>query len=104
MGARMYSYVYFMTNKHNTVLYIGVTSNLPKRVWEHKNGCDKKCFTYKYNCYKIVYYEVFGDIRYAIEREKQLKNWKRDWKDELVNKENPDWLDINIGDCGSSPQ
>ena len=100
----MYSYVYFMTNSRNSVLYIGVTSDLIKRVWEHKNKVDKTCFTSKYNCNKLVYYEAFGDIRYAIEREKQLKNWKRDWKNELVNMENPDWLELDIWDCGSSPQ
>ena len=92
----MCSYVYFMTNKYNTVLYIGVTKNLEKRVWEHKNGIDKKSFTYKHNCHKLVYFEAFGNIRYAIEREKQLKNWEREWKNELVVKDNPEWLDISI--------
>ena len=98
----MYSYVYFMTNAHNTALYIGITSNLAKRVMEHKCGIDKNSFTYRHNCCKLVYYEVFGDIEYAIAREKQLKNWKREWKNELVAKENPDWRDIS-GDPGSSP-
>ena len=101
----MYSYVYFMANTHNTVLYTGVTRNLERRVWEHKNGINKGSFTYKYNCHKLVYYEVFGDIEYAIAREKQLKNWKREWKNELISKDNPDWLDLYpVGDCGSSPQ
>jgi len=102
----MYSFVYFMTNKHNTVIYIGVSSNLKKRVWEHKNGIDKANFTFKHNCHKLVYYEAFADIRYAIAREKQLKNWKRKWKNDLVAKENPGWQDLSIqwGDCGSSPQ
>ena len=100
----MYNYVYFMSNTNNKVLYIGVTSDLEKRVWEHKNSSDKRGFTYRYKCNKLVYYEVFGDIKYAIEREKQLKNWKRDWKNDLVSKDNPDWLDIDLGDCGSSPQ
>ena len=97
----MQSYVYFMTNKHNNVLYIGVSNDLQRRVWEHKNGVDKGSFTYKYNCHKLVYYEIFGDIRYAIEREKQLKNWKRAWKNALVDKENPDWQDLSVewGDC-----
>jgi len=85
-----------MTNLHNNVLYIGVTSNLEKRVWEHKNGSDKYSFTFKYNCNKLVYYEIFGDIKYAIEREKQLKNWKREWKDDLVKKENPHCEDLSI--------
>ena len=100
----MYSYVYFMTNTNNKVLYIGVTSNLEKRHYEHKNNNIKSSFTYRYKCNKLVYYEVFGDIRYAIAREKQLKNWKREWKNDLVNKSNPDWLELNIQDCGSSPQ
>jgi len=86
-----------MTNKHNKTLYIGVTNNLERRVAEHKLGIDKNCFTYMYNCYRLVYYEVFGDIRLAIEREKQLKNWKRAWKDELVSEENPDWTDLSEG-------
>ena len=59
----MYSYVYIMTNAHNTVLYIGVTNNLEKSVWEHINSIDKGSFTYKYNCHKLVCYEVFEDIR-----------------------------------------
>jgi len=85
-----------MTNAHNTVLYIGVTSNLEKRVWEHKNGNDKGSFAYRYNCNKLVYYEMFGDIRHAIAREKQLKNWKRAWKNALVVNENPNWIDLNL--------
>ena len=104
----MYSYVYFMSNSHNTVIYIGVTSNLEKRVWEHKNGINKTSFTFTHNCNKLVYYEIFGDITYAIEREKQLKNWKRAWKEALIAKENPNWDDIMDlkpaeGDPGSSP-
>ena len=92
----MYSFVYFMANAHNTTLYIGVTSDLDKRVWEHKSGVDKGCFTNRYNCHKLVYYEAFGDIKYAIAREKQLKNWKREWKNALVAKENPDWKDLSM--------
>ena len=76
----MASYVYFMTNAHNTVLYVGVSSNLEKRVWEHKNGIYKSSFTHKYNCHKLVYYEVFGDIKDAITREKQLKIGKENGK------------------------
>jgi len=92
----MYSFVYFLTNTHNTVLYIGVTSNLEKRIWEHRNGIIKSSFTSKYNCHKLVYYEAYGDIRYAIAREKQLKNWKREWKNELVEKDNPEWQDLYL--------
>ena len=102
----MSGYVYFMANVHNTVLYIGVTSNLEKRVWEHKNGAHKDSFAFKYKCRKLVYYEAYGGIKTAIAREKQLKNWKRAWKDSLVAKENPNWRDLAYGleDCGSSPQ
>ena len=102
-------HVYFMANKHNTTLYIGVTNNLQKRVWEHKNGVDKNSFTHKYNCHKLVYCEAFEDIKYAIAREKQLKKWKREWKNQLIEKENPDWRDLwdvwfPAGDSGSSPE
>jgi len=104
----MYSFVYIMTNPHNTVLYTGVTGNLEKRTWEHKNGTDKDSFTYKYNCNKLVYYETFGDIEYAIAREKQLKKWKRQWKNELVIKDNPTWrdlsIDLGLGDSASSAE
>ena len=92
----MYSFVYFMTNTNNRVLYIGVTSNLEKRVWEHKNGVEKGSLTYRYNCHKLVYYEAVGDIRCAIAREKQLKNWKREWKNELVTGNNPEWEELSI--------
>ena len=92
----MQSYVYFMANTHNTTLYTGVTGNLVKRVWEHKTGVDKKCFTHRYNCHKLVYYEVFNDIKNAIAREKQIKNWKREWKDELIAKDNAGWRDLEI--------
>jgi len=90
------SAVYFMTNKNNTVLYIGVTSNLIKRVYQHKIKAYKG-FTQKYNCDKLVYFEVFSDINEAIEREKKLKKGNRKRKKNLVNKENPEWNDLSIG-------
>ena len=83
-----------MTNISNTVLYIGVTSDLKKRVHQHKSH-EYKGFTDKYNCTKLVYYEECNDINAAIEREKQLKNWRREWKNNLVNKINPDWNDLS---------
>ena len=86
--------VYIMTNKYNTTLYTGVTSDLPKRVWEHKNKAVKG-FTYQYNINKLVYYELFGDIILAIEREKQIKNLVRRKKEELINKENSEWRDLS---------
>jgi putative endonuclease len=87
-----------MTNKNNKVLYIGVTNNIIRRISEHKTKINTG-FTKKYNCNKLVYYEISNSMITAIEREKQLKNWKRCWKDELVKSFNPRWLDLsqNIG-------
>jgi len=92
----LHSAVYFMTNKNNTVLYIGVTSNLEKRVFQHKTKAYKG-FTEKYNCDKLVYFEVFTDINQAISREKQLKKGNRNRKNDLVNSMNPDWKDLSEG-------
>ena len=83
-----------MTNAHNNVLYIGVTSELITRVHQHKTKAFPKSFTAKYNCDKLVYYESFHTIEEAIAREKEIKKWKREWKDELVNKTNPKWKDL----------
>ena len=88
-------YVYFMTNENNRALYIGVTSDLTKRVLEHKHH-KYEGFTDKYNCTKLVYYEECNDIAAAIAREKQLKNWHRDWKNNLVKQMNPDWKDLSV--------
>lgn len=74
-------------------LYIGVTSDLVKRVWEHKNNIVKG-FTEKYHVHKLVYHEVFQRIEDAIKREKQLKRWNRNWKIELIEKQNPQWQDL----------
>lgn len=86
-------YVYILTNTNNTVLYTGVTSNLVKRVYEHKN---KKVsgFTEKYNLHKLIYYEIFEYIVSAITREKQIKGWLRSKKISLIEKANPDWNDL----------
>ena len=86
-------YIYILTNKQNGTLYVGVTSDLIRRVWEHKNKVVEG-FTKKYGLDRLVYYEVFEDIENAILREKQLKKWHRDWKIGLIEKENPDWLDL----------
>ncbi len=91
-------YVYFMTNKSNSVLYIGITSDLTKRVNQHKNH-EYEGFTDKYNCTKLVYFEECNDIMAAIAREKQLKNWHRDWKNNLVNQMNPEWKDLSECRC-----
>ncbi|EDK26662.1 endo/excinuclease amino terminal domain protein [Vibrionales bacterium SWAT-3] len=85
--------VYIMTNRTNSVLYVGVTGNLKRRTWLHKAG-EVDGFTKKYNVHKLVYFEVFEDFRAAIEREKQLKRWNRTWKDNLINKRNPSRRDL----------
>ena len=86
-------YVYILTNKSNKVLYIGVTNDLERRMYEHKNKMVNG-FTKKYNLTKLVYFEATSDVRGAIEREKQLKNWHRDWKLNLIKEFNPDWKDL----------
>ncbi len=87
------SYIYIITNTANTTLYTGVTSNLIKRIYEHKNKIIEG-FSSKYNLTKLVYYEVFDNIEYAIEREKQIKNYKRYKKINLINETNPEWIDL----------
>ena len=87
------SYVYIMTNRNNTTFYIGVTNNLIRRVSEHNDGIGS-VFTRKYNLEKLVYFEEFTDIREAIYREKQLKNWHRQWKINLIKTMNPEMRDL----------
>jgi putative endonuclease len=82
-----------MTNVHNTVLYTGVTNDLARRVYEHKNGLGST-FVKKYNVYKLVYYEIGNDVHTTIEREKQIKGGSRQKKIELINSQNPEWKDL----------
>ncbi len=89
-------YVYIMTNKRNTVLYTGVTNDLIRRVYEHKQKLVEG-FTKKYNIVKLVYYEVFGDCFSAIQREKQIKDGSRKKKEELINSINKEWRDLYDG-------
>ena len=89
-------FVYILASKRNGTLYIGVTSNLEKRIFEHKNKLIKG-FTEKYNLKILVYYEITSDINSAIRREKQLKKWNRKWKLELIEKSNPKWTDLSEG-------
>jgi len=96
------AYIYFMTNRANTTLYIGVTHDLVRRVAEHKAGINQS-FTARYKCKKLVYYEHGESILSAIKREKQLKSWKRVWKDELVSGFNPTWQDLS-GVIGVTPE
>ena len=86
-------YVYILASKKNGVLYIGVSSNLIQRIWQHKNK-QVKGFTQKYNVNDLVFYEQHENMESAITREKQLKKWNRDWKIELIEKENPKWNDL----------
>lgn len=87
------SYIYILTNPTNNVLYIGVTNNLVRRIYEHKQKM-LEGFSSRYNLTKLVYYEQFDDIAKAIEREKVLKEWRRSWKEYLINKLNPEWRDL----------
>ena len=87
-------YVYILTNKHHTVLYTGVTNDLIRRVYEHKNHLDKGSFTAKYKVTKLVYFEDTSDVRAALEREKQIKSWSRDRKTDLIFQMNPHWVDL----------
>jgi putative endonuclease len=86
-------YVYIMASKKQGALYIGMTSNLVKRVCEHKNDLADG-FTKRYKIHKLVYYEYTTDVHSAIVREKQMKKWFRKWKIELIEKDNPEWIDL----------
>ncbi len=125
-------FVYILTNKHKTTLYTGVTNDLKRRIAEHKLHINKG-FTDKYKTDNLVYFEICQDMTTAIHREKQIKKWHREWKEDLIKGFNPEWKDLSddigldeeymqsvkeyyedmasageepksIGDCGSSPQ
>ena len=87
-------YVYILANKMNTVIYTGVTNDLVRRVYEHKNHLDTDSFTSKYNVTRLVYFEETSDVKAAIEREKQIKSWNRDRKTSLIMENNPNWIDL----------
>lgn len=87
-------YVYILSNWNDSVLYIGVTSNLVRRLYEHRNGLADG-FTKKYNVHKLVFYEQTNDIYNAISREKQLKKWSRSKKNALISLKNPRWVDLS---------
>lgn len=89
-------YIYILANKRNGTYYIGVTSNLIKRVYKHKKNLVDG-FTKKYNIHKLAYYEITNDIESAIRREKQLKKWNRKWKINLIENSNPEWIDLYFG-------
>jgi putative endonuclease len=90
---RMGSYTYIITNHKRGTLYIGVTANIERRIYEHREGLTPG-FAWKYGCTRLVWYEDHADIVSAIQREKSLKRWYRQWKIELIEKANPDWRDL----------
>ena len=85
--------IYILASKRNGTLYVGVTADLRKRVWEHKNNLVDG-FTKRYKVHLLVYYELYADMQQAIAREKTLKNWERTWKIKLIETHNPDWSDL----------
>jgi putative endonuclease len=85
--------VYIMASKKNGTLYVGVTSNLVKRIWEQKNNMVEG-FTKRYGVHQVIWYELHASMESALAREKRLKDWKRAWKLELIEKKNPDWQDL----------
>ena len=85
--------VYILASKRNGTIYVGVTSNLPERVWQHKNDVVDG-FSSKYKVHDLVYFELFGEMDAAINREKQLKKWERAWKVRLIEEQNPHWQDL----------
>jgi putative endonuclease len=95
-GSKTY-YVYLLTNWNNKVMYVGVTNNLERRIHEHKQKLIKG-FTEKYNVSKLVYFEETQDVTAALEREKQIKKWRREKKNQLVDLMNPDWKDLSLKD------
>ena len=86
-------FVYIMTNRRDGILYVGVTSNLPSRAYQHREGVVDG-FTKRYGLKQLVYYEAFDDIRLAIQREKAMKHWPRAWKVRLIHQMNPQWHDL----------
>jgi len=89
-------FVYILTNWNDKVMYVGVTNNLERRIYEHKNKlCDG--FTRKYNVTKLVYFEQTSDVNAAIQREKEIKKWRREKKNNLVVTSNPKWVDLSDG-------
>ena len=87
-------YVYILTNRNHTVLYTGVTNDLVRRIYEHKNHWDQESFTAKYKVDRLIYFEETSDVKAALEREKQIKSWKRERKVGLISQSNPRWIDL----------
>ena len=90
----MQYFVYILATNDNKVIYTGVTNDLRRRVYEHKNSLDKRSFTSRYHVNKLVYYEHTTDVKSAIEREKQIKGWNRKHKNKLIESKNPEWKEL----------
>ena len=97
-------FVYILSNSKLSPIYIGVTNNLEKRIYEHKNKANPNSFSTKYQLDKLMFWETGEDIQSAIEREKQLKNWHRDWKINLIKSTNPNLKDLSICPNYSDPE
>lgn len=92
-----YEYFVYMMASISKTIYIGVTNDVYERTRQHKQGINKNSFTDRYNCHKLVYYEIFDDVGEVIAREKQLKKWRREKKIKLIEKDNPYWRDLSDG-------
>ena len=90
----MQYYVYILSNAHKNVIYTGMTNDLPRRIYVHKQHLDKNSFTARYNVDRLVYFECAGDVNAVIAREKQIKSWSRKRKDKLIESVNPNWDDL----------
>jgi putative endonuclease len=88
------AWIYILTNKNNTTLYIGVTNDLPTRLWEHRTEQNPNSFSARYNLFKLIYYEGFESVSDAVKREKFLKGKTRKWKEALIQKMNPAWDEL----------
>lgn len=88
------AWVYIITNKNNTTLYIGATNDLPTRLWEHRTKQNPNSFSARYNLYKLVFFESFDSIEEAFDRENYIKGKTRKWKDAIIKTMNPEWLDL----------
>jgi putative endonuclease len=95
-------FIYIVASKKNGTLYIGITNNLERRIKEHKSKLNPQSFTARYNVNILVYYETFQYVNDAIDREKQLKKWNRQWKINLIEEDNKEWKDLSL-DCDGFP-
>ena len=89
------AWIYILTNRYNTTLYVGATNDLPTRMWEHKTRINASSFTARYNIFKLIYFEAFGSAETAFEREKTIKGKSRAWKEALIATTNPEWNDLS---------